>query len=91
MRANWPAELRCNGHRARCTVMDVSSTGASLCFDYLPDQKSSVWLIVENMAPISASIVWRNKNHAGVRFQVEQEWILEACKRRFDPVAWLRA
>lgn len=49
-----------------------------------------MWLIIDKM-PISAEIVWRKKNQVGVRFEEEQQWILDACKKRFDPTAWLQA
>jgi len=91
MRANWRAEFRSNGLRAACTVMDVSSDGACLSLDGVADRKSSLWLIIDKMAPIPASIVWRKKNHAGVRFREQQQWVLEACKQRFDPAAWLKS
>lgn len=91
MRANWRAEFRSNGSRIPCTVMDVSSGGACLALDGVSDRQSSLWLIIDKMAPIPASVVWRKRNHAGVRFRKEQQWVLEACKQRFDPTAWMKS
>ena len=90
LRANWPAESRSQGKRIPCMVTDISSEGACLSFDRGTDQESTMWLIIDKM-PISAEIVWRKKNEVGVRFEEEQEWILDACKKRFDPTAWLQA
>ena len=90
LRANWPAESRSKGKRIPCMVMDISSDGACLSFDRGADQQSSMWLIIDKM-PISAEIVWRKKNQVGVRFEEEQQWILDACKKRFDPTAWLQS
>jgi hypothetical protein len=90
LRANWPAELRAGDTRLPCTVMDVSSAGACIRINRLPDDKAALRLIVSQMGPIRATIAWRKGGRAGVRFQEDQEWILEAHKKRFDPAAWLR-
>jgi hypothetical protein len=90
LRANWPGELRVKGARVPCSIVDISSTGANLKIDHVPDGDVAVWLVVENMAPIQAETAWRSKQHLGVRFIEEQKWVGEVSQRRFDPAAWIR-
>jgi len=90
LHANWPAELRVKGARVPCSIVDISSSGASLKIDHVPEGDVPVWLVVHNMAPIQAETAWRKKHLLGVRFIEEQNWVGEYSARRFDPAAWLR-
>ena len=56
LRANWPAELRTNGEKADCTVMDVSKDGANLLVESPLTGDAPLWLIVENVGPIAAQL-----------------------------------
>jgi hypothetical protein len=91
MRANWPAEIRINGERKPCTVIDVSSGGANLRLPRLADESATVWLVIDNAAPISAAIAWRDKDSTGLRFSEEQNWVTELTRQRFDSTAWIEA
>jgi hypothetical protein len=90
LRANWPAELRTNGAKADCMVMDVSSEGANLLIESPLSGDAPIWLIVENVGPIAASIAWQQENRVGLCFLEEQEWVFQVSKQRFDPTAWLK-
>jgi hypothetical protein len=91
LRANWPAELRVNGKTKPCTVIDISSDGANIRLPQLPNDGESLWLIIDDAAPIPVSIAWRNKGQAGVRFSEEQAWIHDLTRQRFDATAWIEA
>ena len=91
LRANWPAELRTNGEKTHCMVMDVSSDGANLIVESPLSGDAPLWLIVENVGPIAAQIAWRDKGRVGLCFLEEQEWVLQVSKQRFDPAAWLKS
>jgi hypothetical protein len=91
LRANWPAELRTDGTKAHCTVVDVSSEGANLLIDAPLSGDAPLWLIVENVGPIAASVAWQQENRVGLCFLEEQEWVFQASKKRFDPAAWLNS
>ena len=90
LRANWPAELRSNGAKTNCTVADVSGNGAHLLVEAPINGDAPLWLIVENVGPIAAVLAWQGKGRAGLHFLEEQEWVLQVCKQRFDPAAWLK-
>ena len=70
-------------------MVNISRTGACLTLGQEADSVP-LWLIVDKMAPISATIVWREGNCVGVCFGKEQSWVEEASEQRFDPAAWLR-
>jgi hypothetical protein len=89
-RANWPAELRGGGVRVPCTVIDISAGGASVRIARVPSGGAQLWLIIDKVAPIAATLAWREKERAGVRFLQEQQWVAESYRQRFDPSAWLR-
>jgi hypothetical protein len=76
------------GGRNPCTVVDVSGAGANLCVSNLPEQ-ALVWLVIDNVPPIAASIAWRQKGHAGLAFAEEQNWVLDLSRQRFNPAAWI--
>jgi hypothetical protein len=88
LRANWPAELKVGGGRAACTVVDVSGAGANLRISHVPEQ-ALVWLMIENLPPIAASVAWREGGHTGLAFAQEQEWVLNLSRQRFNPAAWI--
>lgn len=90
VRANWPAELRTNGEKTDCVVMDVSSYGANLLVESPLSGDAALWLIVENVGPIAAHIAWQKKSRVGLCFLEEQDWVLQVSKQRFDPTAWLK-
>ena len=90
LRANWPAELRSNGAKTNCTVVDVSGDGANLLVESPIPGDAPLWLIVENVGPIAAVLAWQTKERAGLHFLEEQEWVFQVCKQRFDPAAWLK-
>jgi hypothetical protein len=91
LRANWPAEIRVNGERKPCTVIDVSSGGAHLRLPHVTDGSATVWLIIDNAAPIPAAVAWRDKGRTGLRFSEEHNWVTELTRQRFDPTAWIEA
>jgi hypothetical protein len=88
--ADWPAELRFPHARLPCTVVDISSSGASVRIGTLPQDVSSLWLIVGSMRPIAGALVWRRRERVGLRFLQEQQWVVDLLAERFDPAAWLR-
>ena len=71
-------------------VMDVSSDGANLLVESTLSEAAPLWLIVENVGPIAAHVAWRDESRVGLCFLEEQDWVLLACKQRFDPAAWLK-
>ena len=90
LRANWPAELRTNGEKSECMVMDVSSDGANLLVESPLSADAPLWLIVENVGPIAAQVAWQEQGRVGLCFLEEQEWVHQVSKQRFDPTAWLK-
>jgi hypothetical protein len=68
--------------------VDVSGAGANLRVSPLPEQ-ALVWLLIDNLPPIAASVAWRDDGHAGLAFAEEQEWVLDMSRRRFSASAWL--
>ena len=90
LRANWPAELRIKGSRIPCSIVDISSTGASLRIDYVPEADLPVSLVVDKMSPIAAETAWKKRGQLGIRFLEEQTWVREVTDKRFDPAAWIR-
>ena len=91
LRAIWPAELRVNGKTKPCTVIDISSDGANIRLPQIPNDGESLWLIIDDAAPIAASIAWCEKGQAGLRFSEEQNWIRDLTRQRFDATAWIEA
>jgi len=91
LRANWPAELRTNGEKTQCMVMDVSSDGANLLVESPLNGDVPLWLIVENVGPIAAQVAWQERNRVGLCFLEEQDWVLQVSTQRFDPTAWLKS
>ena len=91
LRANWPAELRSNGAKTNCTVVDVSSDGANLLVESPLSGDAPLWLIVENVGPIAAAVAWQEEGRVGLCFLEEQEWVFQVSKQRFDPAAWLKS
>jgi hypothetical protein len=90
LRANWPAELKVGGGRAACTVVDVSEAGANLRISHVPEQ-ALVWLLIENVPPISAAVAWRGDGRAGLVFVEEQRWVGDLYRQRFNPAAWIES
>jgi hypothetical protein len=90
LRANWPGEIRANGMKIACTILDVSSGGASLRAESGLGEASQLWLVVENVGPVAAEFAWQDKNRVGIRFLEEQDWVLQLCDQRFNPAAWLK-
>ncbi len=89
-RANWPAELRGGGVRIPCTVVEISSGGASVKIAGIPSGAAQLWLVIDKVAPIAAAVAWRERGRAGLRFIEEQAWVAESYRQRFDPAAWMR-
>jgi len=71
--------------------MDVSSDGANLIVEGPLSGDAPLWLIVENVGPIAAQMVWQEESRVGLCFLEEQEWVLQVSKQRFDPTAWLES
>ena len=90
LRANWPAELRCDGKRIECVVVDISSNGAHLRVEDRIDDARDVRLLIANLPPIAGTVAWQRGNDVGVQFATDQQSILDARQRSFDPTAWLR-
>jgi PilZ domain len=90
LRANVMAALKVGPLRAPCTVMDLSSNGASLLFEGPLAKDGPIWLIFDNIPPISAKVMWRKGNRMGLSFDSPQDWVHRFHKERFDPAAWLR-
>ena len=90
-RASWTAELQGGGIRVPCTVVDISSVGACLRLDQAPPRDGTLHLVIENVPPIAATGAWRKGDLFGVHFLREESWVVEACGKRFDPAAWLKA
>jgi hypothetical protein len=91
MRTNWPARIKVGLDRSTCTVIDLSSAGACIALEDFVREDASFWLTIGEMAPISATIVWRKGRHVGLRFLNEQQWVSETYKQRFDPSAWVNS
>ena len=89
-RANWPAELRGAGISVTCTVVDISSAGACLRIDQAPPTSGTLRLIIGGVPPIAATGAWRKNALFGVHFLNEQSWVLDACRKKFDPTAWIK-
>jgi hypothetical protein len=89
LRANWPARIEADGGRTDCAVINISHTGACVSLKAMAESVP-LWLIVDGMAPISATIAWRKRDCVGLLFGEEQKWVEEASRRRFDPAAWVR-
>jgi PilZ domain len=89
-RANWPAELRCERLKIRCSIIDISAGGAKLKIDGpLPPRAAKVWLVIEGCGPIAAEPVWRRSDRLGLRFFEDHPVIARLQSQRFDPAAWL--
>jgi hypothetical protein len=89
-RADWPAELRGPGIRVSCTVIDISSVGACLRIDQAPPRSGTLHLVIDGVPPIAATGAWRKDALFGIHFLHEQPWVLESCRKRFDPTAWIK-
>jgi PilZ domain len=89
LRANWPAELRADGRRVACTVLDISSAGASVRLEGALGASDLARLVIGVRAPIAAEVVWRKSGRVGLRFLKMQRWIADLRARRFDPAAWI--
>ena len=89
-RANWPAELRGGGTRVSCTVVEISTGGASVKIGRVPTGPAQLWLVIDKIPPIPAVIAWRVKDRAGLRFVEEQSWVSDSYRQRFDPAAWIQ-
>lgn len=91
LRANWPAELKVDGRRLSCSVLDVSCAGAKVALPAPPSEGEHVWLIIESIGPIAASVAWRRDSLMGLRFANEQQWVVNLGQQRFDASAWLQS
>jgi hypothetical protein len=89
VRTNWPARIKAGSRRASCTVIDMSGAGACLSCTGRLEQGDPMWLVIDRFPPISATVAWRNRDRAGVRFRENQDWFARVQKQRFDPAAWL--
>jgi PilZ domain len=85
--ARLPARIKVGTSRAACLVTDVSSSGACLSLDGPLDQNTKLWLIMDNLPPVSATAAWRKRNRVGLRFDKEQDWVHRVHKDRFAPIA----
>jgi PilZ domain len=88
-RANWPAELRSGTTRTPCTVVDISSAGACIKIETPLAEASTFRLVIAGIPPIHARSAWRRKSFVGLNFSAEQDWVLRAYRKRFDPAAWI--
>src|SRR5690348_13178164 len=65
-KTNWPAEIERKDSRAACMVRDISSCGARLWLDEPPAEDEEVLLNIDEIGPISCSVMWRRDNEIGV-------------------------
>jgi hypothetical protein len=84
---NWPGEIRFLRVRRPCVVADVSSGGASIRADGVPEGIIDVKLVLAGGPPIAATVAWRARGRIGLRFRAEQDWIGAIGAGRFDPAA----
>jgi PilZ domain-containing protein len=87
-KTNWPAEITSPAGRIPCTVLDISSWGAQLQLDRLPEERDRVWLVVDGIGTIAAQVVWQRDNIIGVQFVEQQGWIRRLHAQRLDPATW---
>jgi PilZ domain len=73
-KTDWPAELTWTTGGCVCTVLDVSSWGAKVRAEQVP-QGQSVSLRIDGVGVVPATVVWRNDGVAGVQFRVQQGWV----------------
>lgn len=87
---NWAAEVKLqDGPRRPCTILDISKTGARVRLDSVPATLGPVWLLVDDIGPISGTLVWRRRGSIGIRFREDQYWVARSEAQRFDSTAWL--
>jgi hypothetical protein len=91
IQVNWPAEVRCGDKRLPCTIIDISSAGAQIQTDRLPDQTGRLWLVLDRAGPIPAVLAWRRNGRLGLRFLREQHWLHGLGAKRFDASAWMNS
>ena len=91
LNAGWLAEIEGAGETDYCTVLDVSAGGAKLRLDgNLPEGAAELSMTIQARAGIAATIVWRKAGQIGVRFKLEQKWVSDTVRGRFDAAAWLQ-
>jgi hypothetical protein len=89
-KVDWPARCGSPEVAAPCRILDISKDGARVSGMTKPSRDNSVLLYFENASPVSATIVWRDRDRVGLRFHQQQVWIQDNNERRFDAAAWLR-
>jgi hypothetical protein len=89
-KVDWPARCGSTENPASCRILDISQDGARVSGLAKPSRDNSVLLFFEHGSPVSATIVWRDKDRAGLRFHQQQVWIQDNNERRFDAAAWMR-
>ena len=87
-KTNWPAEITSPAGRIACTVLDISSWGAQLRFDSVPEERERVWLVIEGIGTIAANVIWLRDGTMGVQFIEQQSWIRRLHSQRLDPATW---
>jgi PilZ domain-containing protein len=85
-KTNWPAELSLASGRLPCVVVDISSWGAQLRLATQPAEHERVWLTLENIGTVPATVVWQREGCVGVQFQEQQAWIRRLHAQPLDPV-----
>jgi len=73
-KTDWPAELTWASGGCACTVLDVSSWGAKVRAERVP-QGEPVSLRIDGVGVIPATVVWWNDGVLGVQFRVQQGWV----------------
>jgi hypothetical protein len=87
-KTNWPAELVAASGRLPCIVVDISSWGAQLRIATLPAEHERVWLNLETVGTVAASVAWQRDGTVGLQFLEQQGWIRRLHAQRLDPATW---
>jgi hypothetical protein len=82
-KTDWPAHITWANGSCICTVLDVSSWGAKLRAESVP-QGELVSLRIDGIGVIPATVVWRSDGIAGVQFRVQQGWVRHLSMQLFN-------
>ena len=82
-KTDWPAQVSWPNGSCICTVLDVSSWGAKVRAESVP-QGELVSLRIDGIGVIPATVVWRSDGIVGVQFRVQQGWVRRLSMQLFD-------